>query len=195
MARAAAHHEGGLPGGLGVKRRAPGLYRRLVDSDGADAMDWLNVAAMAVNEENACGGRIVTAPTNGAAGIVPAVLHYYERFVPGAGAAGVETFFLAAAVLAMLQRRRMPLFMRPQFGAALKGRCARWNQRYAWLAAALGRTDHVAAAADAGAGRAAARQLSPDGAGYRSRHLGAGRNRASHAVIRRRTGTGIDACG
>ncbi len=101
--------EGMLPGGLGVPRRAPGLYRRLVESDGADAMDWLNVAAMAVNEENACGGRIVTAPTNGAAGIVPAVLYYALRFRPELAARREETvcdYLLTAAAIAVLYKRR-----------------------------------------------------------------------------------------
>ncbi|KXP12276.1 serine ammonia-lyase [Tsukamurella pulmonis] len=101
--------EGLLPGGLGVKRRAPGLYRRLVDSDGADAMDWLNVAAMAVNEENACGGRIVTAPTNGAAGIVPSVLYYALKFRPHLAERREETvcdYLLTAAAIAVLYKRR-----------------------------------------------------------------------------------------
>ncbi|CAM3847330.1 L-serine ammonia-lyase [Tsukamurella ocularis] len=101
--------EGLLPGGLGVKRRAPGLYRRIVDSDGADAMDWLNVAAMAVNEENACGGRIVTAPTNGAAGIVPSVLYYALKFRPHLAERRDETvcdYLLTAAAIAVLYKRR-----------------------------------------------------------------------------------------
>jgi L-serine dehydratase len=97
--------EGELPGGLRVRRRAPGLLRRLEDAAGRNeadplaAMDWANLWALAVNEENAAGGRVVTAPTNGAAGIVPAVLHHYERFVPGANAAGIEDYFLAAAAI------------------------------------------------------------------------------------------------
>ncbi|WP_336669629.1 L-serine ammonia-lyase [Tsukamurella sp. USMM236] len=101
--------EGMLPGGLGVKRRAPGLYRRLVDSDGADAMDWLNVAAMAVNEENACGGRIVTAPTNGAAGIVPSVLYYALKFRSSLAARREQVvcdYLLTAAAIAVLYKRR-----------------------------------------------------------------------------------------
>lgn len=101
--------EGVLPGGLGVKRRAPGLYRRILDSDGADAMDWLNVAAMAVNEENACGGRIVTAPTNGAAGIVPAVLYYALKFRPHLAEHRERTvcdYLLTAAAIAVLYKRR-----------------------------------------------------------------------------------------
>ncbi|KXP03156.1 L-serine ammonia-lyase [Tsukamurella pseudospumae] len=101
--------EGMLPGGLGVKRRAPGLYRRLVESDGADAMDWLNVAAMAVNEENACGGRIVTAPTNGAAGIVPSVLYYALKFRSSLAARREQVvcdYLLTAAAIAVLYKRR-----------------------------------------------------------------------------------------
>ncbi|NKY20109.1 L-serine ammonia-lyase [Tsukamurella spumae] len=103
------HSEGMLPGGLGVKRRAPGLYRRLVESDGADAMDWLNVAAMAVNEENACGGRIVTAPTNGAAGIVPSVLYYALKFRSSLAARREQVvcdYLLTAAAIAVLYKRR-----------------------------------------------------------------------------------------
>ncbi|TCZ52942.1 L-serine ammonia-lyase [Roseicella aquatilis] len=103
--------EGELPGGLRVRRRAPDLHRRLLAGAGRNeadpllAMDWVNLWALAVNEENAAGGRVVTAPTNGAAGIIPAVLHYYERFVPGAGARGVETFLLAAAAIGAIIKR------------------------------------------------------------------------------------------
>ena len=80
--------EGVLPGGFKVRRRAPALYRALTANpeaalkDPLQVLDWVNLYALAVNEENAAGGRVVTAPTNGAAGIVPAVLHYYARFVP-----------------------------------------------------------------------------------------------------------------
>src|SRR5271165_118101 len=85
--------DGLLPGGLKVPRRAPRLFRQLTcERNGDDplrAMDWVTLYALAVNEENAAGGRVVTAPTNGAAGIIPAVLHYYDRFVPGASAEGV----------------------------------------------------------------------------------------------------------
>ncbi len=95
-----------LPGGLRVPRRAPKL---LADLESADdqidpirAMDWVDLFALAVNEENASGGRIVTAPTNGAAGIVPAVLHYYMKFVPGADSDGVVRFLLAAAAVGIL---------------------------------------------------------------------------------------------
>jgi L-serine dehydratase len=104
--------EGGeLPGGLRVRRRAPGLHARLLAREGSNehdvlhGMDWVNLFALAVNEENAAGGRVVTAPTNGAAGIVPAVLHYYDRFVAGATAQGIETFLLAAAAVGSLIKR------------------------------------------------------------------------------------------
>jgi L-serine dehydratase len=97
--------DGLLPGGLKVPRRAPGLYRELSGSDSQDplrVMDWVNLYALAVNEENASGGRIVTAPTNGAAGIIPAVLHYYARFVPGADDDGIVRFLLTAAAVGIL---------------------------------------------------------------------------------------------
>ncbi|GGJ26956.1 L-serine ammonia-lyase [Neoroseomonas lacus] len=103
--------EGELPGGLRVRRRAPALLRRLEaraqrnEADPLEAMDWVNLWALAVNEENAAGGRVVTAPTNGAAGIVPAVLEYYERFVPEAHVAGVETFLLTAAAIGAIIKR------------------------------------------------------------------------------------------
>ncbi len=98
--------DGMLPGGLKVPRRAPRLFRQLTcERDGDDplrAMDWVTLYALAVNEENAAGGRVVTAPTNGAAGIVPAVLHYYDRFVPGASADGVDRFLLTATAIGTL---------------------------------------------------------------------------------------------
>ncbi|WP_225785317.1 L-serine ammonia-lyase [Xenophilus sp. Marseille-Q4582] len=97
-----------LPGALHLRRRAPELYRSLSQagaaSDPLAAMDWVNAFAMAVNEENAAGGRVVTAPTNGAAGVVPAVLHYYVKFVPGASEAGVVDFLLTAAAIGMLYK-------------------------------------------------------------------------------------------
>jgi L-serine dehydratase len=96
--------EGILPGGLRVKRRAATTARKL-RSEGdpqALAMEWITLYAMAVNEENAAGGRVVTAPTNGAAGIIPAVLHYYINFVPGADEDGVVRFLLAAGAIGML---------------------------------------------------------------------------------------------
>jgi L-serine dehydratase len=103
--------EGVMPGGLKVKRRAAELHRRLVSRpeaslrDPLTVIDWVNLYALAVNEENATGGRIVTAPTNGAAGIVPAVLHYYMRFVPGANTDGVIRFLLTAAAIGILYKK------------------------------------------------------------------------------------------
>ncbi|MFI6810915.1 L-serine ammonia-lyase [Nonomuraea sp. NPDC050328] len=98
--------EGVLPGGLKVRRRAHQLHRRLQaetpSHDPLQTMDWVGLFALAVNEENAAGGRIVTAPTNGAAGIIPAVLTYYSRFVPGADDAGVVRFLLTAAAIGVL---------------------------------------------------------------------------------------------
>ena len=99
---------GVLPGGLNVKRRAPSMYQALVSrpeaslKDPLSIMDWVNLYAIAVNEENAGGGRVVTAPTNGAAGIIRAVLHYYDRFTPNASDDGIVKFFLAAGAVGML---------------------------------------------------------------------------------------------
>jgi L-serine dehydratase len=101
---------GVLPGGLKVPRRAPALYQELTSrpeealKDPLTVLDWVNLFALAVNEENAAGGRVVTAPTNGAAGIVPAVLHYYRRFTPGAGDEGVVCFLLTAAAIGILYK-------------------------------------------------------------------------------------------
>ncbi|MDX9734513.1 MAG: L-serine ammonia-lyase [Thermoanaerobaculia bacterium] len=100
--------EGALPGGLGVKRRAPALFRKLTEfpesglADPLTAIDWVSLYALAVNEENAAGSRVVTAPTNGAAGILPAVLHYYRRFVVGATDAGVVRMLLTAGAIGLL---------------------------------------------------------------------------------------------
>ena len=102
--------DGILPGGLKVKRRARDLYRQLTEkpeaglSDPLTAMDFVDLYALAVNEENAAGGQVVTAPTNGAAGIIPAVLMYYRRFVPGASEAGVVRFLLTAAAIGVLYK-------------------------------------------------------------------------------------------
>ena len=105
--RHGCHHEGVLPGGLKVKRRAAHLYRRLqAESDdiavSSSRMDWVNLWALAVNEENAGGGRVVTAPTNGAAGIIPSVMHYYKRFCPGANEEGMIRFLLTSAAIGTL---------------------------------------------------------------------------------------------
>ena len=102
--------EGVLPGGFQVRRRAAKLHRDLTAhpeqalTDPLQVLDWVNLYALAVNEENAAGGRVVTAPTNGAAGIVPAVLHYFTRFVPGATAEGVRDFLLTAAAIGILYK-------------------------------------------------------------------------------------------
>jgi L-serine dehydratase len=101
-------HEGTLPGGLKVRRRAPELYQRLCAepyaTDPLRLLDWVDLFALAVNEENAAGGRVVTAPTNGAAGILPAVLHYYVRFCPGASDEGVVRFLLCAGAIGVLYK-------------------------------------------------------------------------------------------
>ncbi|OQS45150.1 L-serine ammonia-lyase [Chromobacterium violaceum] len=100
--------EGILPGGMKVKRRAADMHRKLLASpeaamrDPLTVMDWVNLYALAVNEENAAGGRVVTAPTNGAAGIIPAVMHYYARFVPGACDDGIVRFLLTAGAIGIL---------------------------------------------------------------------------------------------
>ena len=102
--------EGILPGGLNVRRRAHRLAERLThpaDGLAADplaALDWVTTFAMAVNEENAAGGRVVTAPTNGAAGVIPAIAHYYMRFIDGANEAGLMRFFLTAAAIGILYK-------------------------------------------------------------------------------------------
>lgn len=99
---------GVLPGKLKVKRRAPNLYRDLTENpqkslkDPLSILDWVNLYALAVNEENAAGSRVVTAPTNGAAGIIPAVLKYFEEFCPKADRAGVHRFLLTAAAIGTL---------------------------------------------------------------------------------------------
>jgi len=102
--------EGVLPGGLRVRRRAPALHAELTKRpeaglrDQLTVLDWVNLYALAVNEENAAGGRVVTAPTNGAAGVIPAVLAYYTRFVPGASDRGVVDFLLTAGAIGMLYK-------------------------------------------------------------------------------------------
>jgi L-serine dehydratase len=103
------HQEGILPGGLNVKRRAPEIYRHLTQDgtsikDPSEIFDWVSLFALAVNEENAAGSRIVTAPTNGAAGIIPAVLHYYQKFIPSFNDEGVVTFLLTAGAIGILYK-------------------------------------------------------------------------------------------
>src|SRR5690349_14998269 len=101
---------GVLPGGLKVARRAPAMFADLSSrpeaamKDPLTVLDWVNLYALAVNEENAAGGRVVTAPTNGAAGIIPAVMHYYERFCPGANEQGIFDFLLTAAAIGILYK-------------------------------------------------------------------------------------------
>ncbi|GGA85889.1 L-serine dehydratase [Arenimonas soli] len=102
--------KGTLPGGLHVARRAPSLHAELSSKpeagmrDPLTVLDWVNLYALAVNEENAAGGRVVTAPTNGAAGIIPAVLHYYDRFCPGSNEKGIFDFLLTAAAIGILYK-------------------------------------------------------------------------------------------
>lgn len=103
-------NEGILPGGLNVKRRAPGISRHLNEKskeplhkrEAGEVMDWVSLWALAVNEENAAGGRVVTAPTNGAAGVIPSVLHYYEKFTSNPTEDGIVTFFLVATAIGIL---------------------------------------------------------------------------------------------
>ncbi|MDD2843861.1 MAG: L-serine ammonia-lyase [Rhodoferax sp.] len=103
-------HEGTLPGPFKVQRRAPVLAAQLraraerVLSDPLSVLDWVNVYAFAVNEENAAGGRVVTAPTNGAAGVIPAVLHYYDKFIANASDEGVMEFLMTAAAIGILYK-------------------------------------------------------------------------------------------
>lgn len=101
------HTDGVLPGRMSVIRRAAGLYRGLMEREhdsGLETMDWVNTYAIAVNEENAAGGRVVTSPTNGAAGIIPAVLHYYKYFVDDFDDDGVKRFLLAAGAIGILYK-------------------------------------------------------------------------------------------
>lgn len=104
------HQEGLLPGGLNVKRRAAGLFRYLQEQqktnkkNPAEVMEWVSLWALAVNEENASGGRVVTAPTNGAAGIIPAVMHYYERLTENPTEEGIITFMLTAGAVGVLYK-------------------------------------------------------------------------------------------
>jgi L-serine dehydratase len=110
------HGEGVLPGGMKVKRRAANLYQQMIgiiphQTPGVPVgtLDWVNLFALSVSEENAAGGRVVTAPTNGAAGIIPAVLHYYWRFCDGATEEGVIRFLLTAAAIAILYKENASL--------------------------------------------------------------------------------------
>lgn len=100
--------EGTLPGGLNVRRRAHALHKHLKDPskihNPAEVMEWVSLWALAVNEENAAGGRVVTAPTNGAAGVIPAVMHYYAKFTPNASDEGIITFMLVAGAMGILYK-------------------------------------------------------------------------------------------
>lgn len=137
--------EGILPGGLKVRRRVPMLRRALLEraeahvSDPAAVMDWVNLYALAVSEENAAGGRVVTAPTNGAVGIIPAVLRYYERFCAHADRAGVHTLLLTAAAIGALYKRNASI-SRAEVGCQGEVGVA-CSMAAAGLAAALGGTD------------------------------------------------------
>ncbi|NIV18012.1 MAG: L-serine ammonia-lyase [Woeseiaceae bacterium] len=144
--------EGVLPGKLAVTRRAPKLAKKLLghgEPSPLDALDWVNAFAIAVNEENAAGGRVVTSPTNGAAGIIPAVLMYYTRFRPDADDEGIRTFLLTAGAIGILYKIRASISgaemgCQGEVGVAC-------SMAAAGLAAALGGTnDHIEEAAEIG---------------------------------------------
>ncbi len=144
--------EGVLPGPMAVTRRAPKLRKRLEGREHVsplDAMEWVNAYAIAVNEENAAGGRVVTSPTNGAAGIIPAVLMYYVRFVTGANAEGIRTFLFTAGAIGILYKVNASISgaemgCQGEVGVAC-------SMAAGGLAAALGGTsDHVEEAAEIG---------------------------------------------
>jgi len=144
--------DGVLPGRMAVIRRAPKLFRSLSkrgEPSALDAMEWVNAWAIAVNEENAAGGRVVTSPTNGAAGIIPAVLMFYDRFVPGATAQGVRTFLLTAGAIGILYKSKASISgaemgCQGEVGVAC-------SMAAGALAAALGGSpDHVEEAAEIG---------------------------------------------
>lgn len=133
--------EGILPGGLGIKRRAYGLLRRLEQTplNHSSVFDWVSLFALAVNEENAAGGRIVTAPTNGAAGVIPAVLHYYMKFSDHPSTDGVIDFFLTAAAIGVLYKENAS-FSAAEMGCQGEVGVA-CSMAAAGLAAALGATN------------------------------------------------------
>jgi len=144
--------EGVLPGSLSVLRRAARLHKRLIarkDPSALDAMEWVNAFAIAVNEENAAGGRVVTSPTNGAAGIIPAVLMYYKRFVPTASEEGVRIFLLTAGAIGVLYKTNASISgaemgCQGEVGVAC-------SMAAGGLAAALGgNNDHIEEAAEIG---------------------------------------------
>lgn len=144
--------EGVLPGKMSVLRRAPKLARRLSQSGELSplhALEWVNAYAIAVNEENAAGGRVVTSPTNGAAGIIPAVLQYYENFVPGANEEGVRNYMLTAGAIGVLYKTNASISgaemgCQGEVGVAC-------SMAAGGLAAALGGSnDHIEEAAEIG---------------------------------------------
>ena len=144
--------EGVLPGKLSVLRRAAKLHKRLTDRtvpSALDAMEWVNAFAIAVNEENAAGGRVVTSPTNGAAGIIPAVMMYYARFVPDASAKGRRIFMLTAGAIGVLYKTNASISgaemgCQGEVGVAC-------SMAAGGLAAALGgNNDHIEEAAEIG---------------------------------------------
>ncbi len=144
--------EGVLPGKLSVLRRAAKLRKRLIERDepsALDAMEWVNAFAIAVNEENAAGGRVVTSPTNGAAGIIPAVLMYYKRFVPTATEEGIRIFLLTAGAIGVLYKTNASISgaemgCQGEVGVAC-------SMAAGGLAAALGgNNDHIEEAAEIG---------------------------------------------
>ncbi len=144
--------DGVLPGSMAVVRRAPKLYKRLQGRNEASplgAMEWVNAFAIAVNEENAAGGRVVTSPTNGAAGIIPAVLMYYVRFLPEANSDGIRTFLLTSGAIGILYKVNASISgaemgCQGEVGVAC-------SMAAAGLAAALGGSnDHVEEAAEIG---------------------------------------------
>ena len=144
--------DGVLPGSMAVIRRAPKLYKRLQGRNEASplgAMEWVNAFAIAVNEENAAGGRVVTSPTNGAAGIIPAVLMYYVRFLPEANSDGIRTFLLTSGAIGILYKVNASISgaemgCQGEVGVAC-------SMAAAGLAAALGGSnDHVEEAAEIG---------------------------------------------
>ena len=144
--------EGVLPGNMSLLRRAPKLNRNLLQSDGSSplhAMEWVNTYAIAVNEENAAGGRVVTSPTNGAAGIIPAVLMFYEKFIADADAAGVRRYMLTAGAIGVLYKTNASISgaemgCQGEVGVAC-------SMAAGGLAAALGGSnDHVEEAAEIG---------------------------------------------
>jgi len=144
--------DGVLPGKLAVTRRAAKLHRKMLDrkeQTSLDAMDWVNIYAIAVNEENAAGGRVVTSPTNGAAGIIPAVLMYYEKFISDADQEGVHRFLLTAGAIGVLYKMNASISgaemgCQGEVGVAC-------SMAAAGLAAALGESnDHIEEAAEIG---------------------------------------------